>query len=216
MSHPAERFTEVGRERTNVGAGRALHFHKSPRRCTGFERNKLETMNGDRPCLSFDRLAPPRLFVQAFTTHTSGRDHRSNLLDFPAESPERGRNVVGRECRHVGFGHDLAGAVERVGSRSEFDPAGVALGQVRQIGQDPGEVANADNQHASRVGIERAGVPNAARAQRAPDHPNDVVARHARALVDHRDPMDVRIAAAPTRLTHDRPPRGRRDRAPLP
>ena len=66
--------------------------------------------------------------------------------------------------RHLGPLEHRARRVERVGRDAEHDPGAVRLARVLEVAQQPGRAAESDEQHAGRVGIERARVPDPALA----------------------------------------------------
>ena len=106
-----------------------------------------------------------------------------------------GAGVVDRHAGHVVGGDDRAVGVERVGLDAEHDLARVALGALADEAQQPGDRADADDEHAGGARVERAGVADAALAEAAPQHADDVVAGHARRLVDDRHAVDRRRSA---------------------
>ena len=91
-------------------------------------------------------------------------------------------------------GYD-AGRVERVGSRSEHDFAGVGLVETAQELHQARDVADADQQDSRCVWVERAGVPNAFFAEVFAQLTDNVVACYARRFIDYRQPVNCRWSA---------------------
>ena len=93
--------------------------------------------------------------------------------------------VDGRGIRH---GLDLAVGVVRVGGRTEADRRLVGLVEPDDEGQQARRGLDAEDQQARRHRIQRAGVPDLARAERFAGARDHVVARHAARLVDEQHP----------------------------
>ena len=89
----------------------------------------------------------------------------------------------------------VAVGVERVGLHAEHDLADVALAAVADEAQQPGHRADADDEHPGGAGVERPGVADAALAEAAAQHADDVVAGDAGRLVDDGQAVDGRRAA---------------------
>ena len=69
---------------------------------------------------------------------------------------------------------------------------GVGLGGQAEVAQQPGDPADAEEEHAGGVGVEGAGVADLAGAEHAAGLGHHVVARPAGRLVDDRQPVRAR------------------------
>ena len=84
----------------------------------------------------------------------------------------------------------LPGRVVLVGRASERDGGFVGLVAGGQELREAGRAADDERQHAGRHRIERAGVPDARDAQRAPRQRHNVVGGRSFGLVDDEDAFD--------------------------
>ena len=185
----AERGADVGGQRADVGARRA----RRPRSGSSPARPAsphLEAVDGDRAGLALDLDALAGQLVQALAVDLDRRHHRRHLQDVAGEArrprPAPSSSV---DAAHVPGAGDLAGRVERGGLGAEHDHAGVGLGREAEVAQQPGDLADAEEQHAGGVGVERAGVADLAGAEHAAGLGHHVVARPAGRLVDDRQPV---------------------------
>ena len=136
-----------------------------------------------------DLLALARQLVQPAAVDLERGDHRWHLLDVADERRHRGADVL------LGDGHLpsrqlLARGVERARGDTEGDDAAVLLRRLLQEPHEPRDPAEPDEEHAGRVGVERAGMTDPALAGRAAELGDDVVARPAGGLVDDEQPVD--------------------------
>ena len=161
-------------------------------------RPRLELLDVDAvdvhvPRLALDLLAAPRELVQPSTADLHRRDHRRHLLDVADEAPRGGFDLLARDG-HRGAVEHLARGVERAGGDAEPDVGAVRLALDLEEAQQPGEPPETDEQHARRVGVERACVPDAPLAVRLAQLGDDVVGRPPRGLVDDDQPVHHRLA----------------------
>ena len=110
----------------------------------------------------------------------------------PGEVPGLGPHLVEADRGHVPAAGDLAGGVERGGGGAEHDGAPVVLRRVAQVLEQPGDLADAEQEHAGGVGVEGAGVADLAGAEVAAGLGHHVVAGPARGLVDDDEAVGTR------------------------
>ena len=121
----------------------------------------VERVDAHRPRRALDLLARARELVQPAAADLQRRDHRRHLLDV---ADERARIAVATSASVTGIGRAFehrARRVERVGRDAERRRVPrYVLRRLLQEAQQPRDPAEADEQHAGRVGIERARVPD--------------------------------------------------------
>ena len=137
--------------------------------------------NPTRRALHLDTRAGE--LVQSPTTDLERGHHRRNLLDVTDEA-RRGLLDLGAGQGHRRAVEHVAGGVERARGDAEPDGSPVLLGRALQVLQQSGDAPEPDQQHARRVGIERARVPDAPLPVHLAHARHDVVRRPRRRLVD--------------------------------
>ena len=109
------------------------------------------------------------------------------------------------DLAHVPGAHRLTRCVESGGGRAQHDLGLVLLSQGREEAQRPGDATEADEKDAGGIGIEGAGVPDAALTEEAATTGDDIVRGPPRFLVHHHQP-DGSIFPIATSITHRRRP----------
>ena len=105
--------------------------------------------------------SPARELVQPATADLQRRHHRRDLLEVADEAQRIAATTSASGHRHRPPLEHRARRVERVGGDAERDGAPVGLGRLLQEPQQPGDATEPDEQHAGRVGVERARVADA-------------------------------------------------------
>ena len=166
MGAAAEQVPEVGGQRADVGARRALDLDAVDERVG--RRLDVEAVDRHRPGRPLDLDALAGQLVQAAAADLERRHHRRHLHDRRRSrwSATARADVVEVDVGHVVAGDDLAGGVEGRRLHAEHD-----LARCRSCGRSVRKRssrvtdADADEQHAGGVGVERAGVADAALAE---------------------------------------------------
>ena len=144
----AEQVPEVGGQRADVRAARARR-RRSPARVGSAvaATSKLSTVTGrgarstSMPSRASSCRRRPSTWMR--------RHHRRHLLDVADEVVgDDPAGVVDGDAGHVVGGDDRAVGVERVGLDAEHDLADVALVAVADEAHQPGDRADADDEHA--------------------------------------------------------------------
>ena len=143
-----------------------------------------------RPRRAVDLLARARELVQPLAADLDRRHHRRDLVDVADEQLRGGLDLLTRH-RHRAAVEHLTGGVERARGDAEHDLAPVLLVGLLQEPQQPGDAAEADEEHARGVGVEGARVADAALPVDACGARDDVVRRPARGLVDDDEPVEL-------------------------
>jgi hypothetical protein len=194
VSAAAERGADVGRQRADERPRRAVDVELVDARI-GVDRADVETVHGHRARLALDDLAGAGQLVQPTSVDAHGRHHRRDLEDLADERPGRGFDLGGRHGRHVVVGDDLTGGVEGRRLDAQHHLADVGLRQRGEEAQQPGHPADAEQQHAGGVGIERARVADLLVVQDPPGLGHHVVGGPPGRLVDHGEPVVPRRVA---------------------
>ena len=160
VREPAQRDTEIGGERPDVGAAAALDQRGGGRVGTRLELLDVEAVDPHVPRRPLHFLAFQRELVQPTTTDLHRRDHRRQLLDVAEELRGALCDLVARE-HHRSLVEHCARRVERGGGDAEHDTAPVGLGRLLEESQQARRAAQPDQQHTGGVGVEGARVPDA-------------------------------------------------------
>ena len=174
--------------RADVGARGALDLDREAARlAAGSPTSKRWTVTGraSRSTSMPSRASSWRRLPSTWIADTIGGTWRMS----PVSAAAAARTSASVDAGHVPRAGDLAGRVERGGGGAEHDHARVGLGGQAEVAQQPGDLADAEQQHAGGVGVERAGVADLAGAEHAAGLGDDVVARPAGLLVDDRQPV---------------------------
>src|SRR5262245_1769600 len=186
LDHAAapERGTDVGREHKYVCSFATDDTHGRPR--------ARDVLDGDRPddhlagrSLDLDALAGQ--LVQAAPLVVDRRIHRRHLFDAADEGTAHLFEARHRDLRDRSLDHDAAAHVARIRRQPKPDRREILLVLLDQVRRELRRLADEDRQHAGRVGIERAGVPDTADAQTTARDRDDVERGHPRPLVDDQD-----------------------------
>ena len=157
----AERRAEVGGERADVGAGAALHADRRHRVRPGLEALDGEALDVHGAGRALHLLAAAGEIVEAPAADAQRAHHRRDLLDVADEAGRGGVDLLAGHRQRATVEH-RAGRVERARRDAEHDVAPVDLRAVLEVAQQPGDPPEPDEQHAGRVRVERAGVPDTA------------------------------------------------------
>ena len=184
-----ERGAEVGGEGAHVGAARALDEHRRVREPTRRERLELVAVDPDGSRRTLDLLALASELVQAPAVDLERGDHRWDLLDVADERVHRGADL-GVGDRHLVAGELVARGIERARRHSERHDAAVRLRGLLQEPHEARDAAEADEQDASGIGVQRARMTDPTLPGRAAELRHNIVARPARRLVDDEETVD--------------------------
>src|SRR5262245_8312308 len=181
----AERRTDVGREHPYVCSLATDDADGGPR--------AGDFLDGDRPdshlarrALDLDALAGQ--LVQATPVVVNRRIHRWHLLDAADEGTAHRFEARHRDLEARSLRHDPTAHLVRIRRQAEPDRREIFLVLIDQVRRELCRFADEDRQHAGRVGIECAGVADAANAQTTARERDDVERGRAGPLVDDQDP----------------------------
>ncbi len=194
MPAHAERGTEVAGERPDVRAGRHghgdVHVQGGGRVVGRLPRphrahvEDLEARDDDGPCRERDVLARASPGVGPLPVDLDRAHRARHLQDLAREVGDPAVEVRAPDPRRVGARDDLAlGVVGRRGG-AQPDRRVVVLVRAHDVREQLGRPTDPEHEHARRHGVERARVPDLARAGEPAPATDDVVARPAARLVD--------------------------------
>src|SRR5262245_45863043 len=180
----AECRTDIGREHPYVCSLATDDAHGGLR--------SGDFLDGDR---SDDHLARRSLDLDALTGQlvqpaplvVNRRIHRRHLLDAADEGTTHVFEARRRDLRDRSLGHDAAAHVVRICRQPKPDRREILLVLIDQVRRELRRLADEDRQHARCVGIERAGVADAASAQTTTRDRDHVERGRAGPLVDDQD-----------------------------
>ena len=196
--HNPRARAEVGGERPDVGAAPALDPQRREwilPRCEPLDLDPVDVHTSRR---ALDLLAPPGEIVEAAAVDLDRRHHRGDLVDVADECRRGALDLFPRD-RHRPPIEDLTRRVERARGDAERDLAPVLLARFLEEAQEPRAAPEPDEQHAGRVGIERAGVADAPLPVDPAQLRHDVVRRPPRGLVDDDEAVDRPLGTRSTR-----------------
>jgi len=163
---------------------------------TGVEpagREDVEPAHGDGPRGEDDVLPRPDPGVGTPAVDLDRADRARHLLDRPGQPPHLRRDGVvgdGPDRRRVGDGHDVALGVVGHGRGAEPDRGRIGLLGAHEVGEQPGRPFDAEDEHAGRHRVERAGVAALRGRKQAAGPLQRLVGTHARGLVEQHDSVD--------------------------
>src|SRR3989441_2473422 len=186
LARPAEtqNSTDVGREDPDVRSLAADDAQHRARAGDILDEDRTDDHLAGR---SLHLETGPGQLVEPPPFVMNRRVHRRHLLD-PADERATGlREGRGREISDRGLRQHAAAHVVGVRRQSEADRREVLLVLVDEIGRELRRLPDEDRQHAGRVGIERARVPDTTDAQTATNNRDDIERGRAAPLVDDED-----------------------------
>jgi hypothetical protein len=153
----------------------------------------LEHRHLDRARLELHALAPAYPGVGAAALDLHRRHRRRDLLDPAGQRGDRARDVVVGQARGVRAGEDLPLGVVGEGRLAEADGRVVALVGHRQVPEQARRAVDADDEHARRHRVQRAGVTDLAGTGEPPQPGHHVVRGAPGRLVDDDDSRRRRL-----------------------
>ena len=205
----AERAREVARERAHVvplahverdrraSGGSALRRERARARRTTHRRAARARRASPRRARAYARSPSVRIAENAGGTWSVRARSASSAARSSGRAPAPRRRAERRaERRARRHAPDLVAlGVERVGLDAERDRRLVRLVVRGEPRHELRRLADRDDEHAGRHRIERARVPDRARAERAAQPRDDVVARRPARLVDDEDAVERGVGA---------------------
>ena len=182
----AQSITEVTGQSANVRSGRAVDLDLQVE-AAAFRAGRTEQFepgHGHRTGLKLDFLTGADPIVGPPTVHLDGRDRGRALLDL---SGQRGHSSLDAREFHdgaVGAEENLPLGIIGAGGLAEPDRGRVAFVGEDEVIEQLGGPLHADDQHARRHRVERAGVADPTGSGQPTNPADHVVRRHAGRLVD--------------------------------